>query len=86
MRSEIVYAILAAVPATLACAGQDALPEATETISLSEPEYISGDEDKGFARYDRGSGACNGQSEGGEADTVFVLEDGASLSNVIMYV
>jgi hypothetical protein len=34
--------------------------------------------------YDRGSGACSGQSEGGEKDTVFVLEDGATLRNVII--
>ena len=27
---------------------------------------------------------CGGQGEGGEADTVFVLEDGATLKNVII--
>jgi hypothetical protein len=37
-----------------------------------------------FSKYDRGSGACNGQNEGGEKDTVFVLEDGATLRNVII--
>lgn len=36
------------------------------------------------SEYDRGSGACGGQNEGGEADTVFVLEDGATLRNVII--
>ena len=35
-------------------------------------------------KYDRGSGACNNQVEGGEKDTVFVLEDGATLRNVII--
>ena len=35
-------------------------------------------------QYDRGSGACSGQNEGGEKDTVFVLEDGATLRNVII--
>jgi len=36
------------------------------------------------SEYDRGSGACSGQNEGGEADTVFVLEDGATLRNVVI--
>lgn len=35
-------------------------------------------------KYDRGNGACNNQVEGGEKDTVFVLEDGATLRNVII--
>jgi hypothetical protein len=35
-------------------------------------------------KYDRGSGACKAQTEGGEKDTVFVLEDGATLRNVII--
>jgi hypothetical protein len=37
-----------------------------------------------ISEYDRGSGACNNQVEGGEKDTVFVLEDGATLRNVII--
>jgi hypothetical protein len=36
-----------------------------------------------FFKYDRGT-PCGGQGEGGEADTVFVLEDGATLRNVII--
>jgi hypothetical protein len=36
-----------------------------------------------FVKYDRGT-PCGGQGEGGEADTVFVLEDGATLRNVII--
>jgi hypothetical protein len=35
------------------------------------------------SQYDRGT-PCGGQGEGGEADTVFVLEDGATLRNVII--
>ncbi|KAF8659059.1 hypothetical protein AX16_001931 [Volvariella volvacea WC 439] len=37
-----------------------------------------------YTRYDRGSGACNGQAEGGEADAVFILEEGATLSRVVI--
>ena len=37
-----------------------------------------------ISKYDRGKGACNNQVEGGEKDAVFVLEDGATLRNVII--
>lgn len=48
------------------------LTESTEKTLLITP------------KYDRGNGACNNQVEGGEKDTVFVLEDGATLRNVII--
>ncbi|KAG6916264.1 hypothetical protein DXG01_007608 [Tephrocybe rancida] len=35
-----------------------------------------------YTRYDRGSGACNGQAEGGDSDAVFLLQEGATLSRV----
>ena len=79
-------AILAAVPATLACLGYEGgLPEATGSETLSEPRYIGPGEvfDAGWVKYGRGV-ECGGQSEGGEADTVFVLEEGATLRNVII--
>jgi len=38
----------------------------------------------GWKKYDRGSGACNDQAEGGDADAVFLLEGGATLQNVII--
>jgi pectate lyase len=37
-----------------------------------------------YTRFDRGSGACNGQSEGGDADAVFILQEGATLENVVI--
>ncbi|KAJ6632118.1 pectate lyase-domain-containing protein [Mycena sp. CBHHK59/15] len=37
-----------------------------------------------YTRYDRGSGACEGQTEGGDADAVFLLEEGATLSRVVI--
>ncbi|KAK6216344.1 hypothetical protein LQW54_003547 [Pestalotiopsis sp. IQ-011] len=40
--------------------------------------------DGGWAKYDRGSGACNEQAEGGDADAVFLLRSGATLKNVII--
>lgn len=40
--------------------------------------------DGAWYRYDRGSGACNEQTEGGDADAVFLLKAGATLRNVII--
>lgn len=56
------------LPAALACNGSNNMPEATETISGSEPIEVGEGEvfDGAFARYDRGSGACGEQEEGGE--------------------
>ena len=38
----------------------------------------------GNVRYDRGSGACTGQTEGGDSDAVFLLQAGAVLQNVVI--
>lgn len=35
-------------------------------------------------RFDRGSGACQGQREGGDKDAVFLVEDGATVQNVVI--
>jgi hypothetical protein len=37
-----------------------------------------------YTRFDRGSGACKGQTEGGDSDAVFLLEEGATLSRVVI--
>jgi hypothetical protein len=50
----------------------------------SIPAYLNGKLVLTHSKYDRGSGACKSQTEGGEKDTVFVLEDGATLRNVII--
>ncbi|KAI6778167.1 uncharacterized protein J7T54_002702 [Emericellopsis cladophorae] len=80
-----IASILVAAPLALACVGKDAMPASTGHESLSEPRYIAPGEtfDAGFMTYDRGV-SCGGQAEGGEADTVFVLEEGATLRNVII--
>lgn len=85
--SAKLVALAAALPSAMACLGYDGgLPSSTGTKSLTEPQYIGAGEtfDAGWVKYDRGSGACGGQTEGGEADTVFVLEEGATLKNVII--
>jgi hypothetical protein len=39
----------------------------------------------GNVRYDRGSGACGGQTEGGDKDAVFILQSGATLQCVLFF-
>ncbi|KAH7045330.1 pectate lyase [Macrophomina phaseolina] len=58
------------------------IPSSAGTETLSEPQYITGSFDGGLKTYGRGVDCSSG--EGGEADAVFVLEDGASLSNAII--
>ena len=64
---EVIAAVAFSLPLALACNGQPEIPEATETISNTEPIYVGEGEvfDGAGARYDRGAGACNGQNEGG---------------------
>ncbi|KAL1859042.1 hypothetical protein Daus18300_009680 [Diaporthe australafricana] len=85
--SAKLVALAASLPAAMACLGYDGgIPAASGSKSLTEPQYIAAGQtfDAEWVKYDRGSGACGGQGEGGEADTVFVLEDGATLRNVII--
>ena len=63
-------------------------PSAPTTSSLSKPITVKAGQtytpSQAYTRFDRGSGGCNGQSEGGDADAVFLLEEGATLSRVII--
>ncbi|KAH7129536.1 pectate lyase [Dactylonectria estremocensis] len=52
-------------------------------ISLKEPMSISGSKDMGNKEYDRGR-PCDNDKDNGSKDAVFILEDGATLSNVII--
>jgi hypothetical protein len=75
------------VPATLACLGYEGgVPDPTSVISNNAVIEIAAGQtfDGGWAKYDRGSGACNGQTEGDWEDAVFYLHAGAKLSNVII--
>ncbi|KAK4209312.1 family 3 putative polysaccharide lyase [Rhypophila decipiens] len=40
--------------------------------------------DGGMYQWDRSPSTCHDQAEGGEKDAVFILEDGATLSNVVI--
>ncbi|CEL61023.1 hypothetical protein RSOLAG1IB_04263 [Rhizoctonia solani AG-1 IB] len=58
-------------------------PKASKTTSLKEPMTIKGTFDGKLVRYDRGK-KCSGQKEGGDKDAVFLLEEGATIKNVII--
>ncbi|VUC27683.1 unnamed protein product, partial [Clonostachys rosea] len=61
------------------------MPDSAGSSVLSAPMTIAAGEtfDGGNVMYDRGV-SCTGQEEGGDSDAVFILEKGASLSNVII--
>lgn len=61
------------------------IPAASGTSVLKAAQTIAAGEtfDGGMASFDRGV-SCTGQSEGGDSDAVFILEAGASISNVII--
>ncbi|KAL3420569.1 pectate lyase D 3 [Phlyctema vagabunda] len=61
------------------------LPASSGTSALSAAQTIAAGEsfDGGMVMFDRGV-ECTGQSEGGESDAVFQIEEGGSLSNVII--
>jgi hypothetical protein len=50
-------------------------------ISLSKPSTISGSKDFKNAEYDRGR-KCDTDADTGSDSAVFILENGASISNV----
>ncbi|EEU38652.1 uncharacterized protein NECHADRAFT_8181, partial [Fusarium vanettenii 77-13-4] len=60
-------------------------PQADGTSVLDAPMTIAAGEtfDGKNVMFDRGV-SCTGQDEGGDSDAVFILEAGASLSNVII--
>ncbi|KAG8870667.1 hypothetical protein FRC20_011462 [Serendipita sp. 405] len=62
------------------------LPASSGYVALPTASVISSSFDGGMKRYDRAgsSGACQGQSETGEEDAVFILQSGATISNVII--
>lgn len=75
------------VPVALACLGYEGgVPTPTAHHSNSAVIEVAAGQvfDAGWAKYDRGSGACKGQSEGDWKDAVFYLHSGATLKNVII--
>lgn len=59
------------------------IPASKGTVTLKAPQTVSGTFDGGMKTYGRGV-SCTGQAEGGNADAVFLVEDGGTLQNVII--
>jgi len=60
-------------------------PSASGETQLPSATVISGVFDGGMKRWHRTSySVCQGQTETGEADTIFILENGATLKNAII--
>ncbi|GLB42895.1 putative pectate lyase [Lyophyllum shimeji] len=73
-------------PTIVARALTTTLPASAGYTALPTARVITGSFDGKMVKYDRkgSSGACQEQTETGEADAVFILESGASISNVII--
>ena len=73
MLSPIAFTgLLALLPSAMAClAYTGGVPVATSTKTNSKVITVAAGTtyDGGWARYDRGSGACNDQAEGGKITT-----------------
>ena len=54
-----------------------------DIVSLPEASIITGSEDFGNKEFDRGQ-PCDSDEDTGSENAVFILQDGASLSNVII--
>ncbi|CZR65910.1 related to pectate lyase [Phialocephala subalpina] len=81
---QLSQTILTAILAALAQAQSFNIPTRVGSIiSLSSPMSISGSKDMGNKEYDRGR-PCNSDKDTGSASAVFILENGATLSNVII--
>ena len=52
-------------------------------VSLASPSVISGSKDMGNKEFDRGR-PCDTDADTGSDSAVFILENGATLSNVII--
>ncbi|KAF2444967.1 polysaccharide lyase family 3 protein, partial [Karstenula rhodostoma CBS 690.94] len=75
---------LAVLVASVASAQTLNIPTpAGSVVPLSEPSVITGSEDFGNKEFDRGQ-ACDSDEDTGSNNAVFILEDGASISNVII--
>ena len=86
----LLVAALAAVPAYASPTGQldkraftFPIPASQGSVTYSKAQSISGTFDGGMKTYGRGV-SCTGQQEGGDADAVFLLENGATLKNAII--
>ncbi|KAK3080141.1 hypothetical protein LTS18_003006 [Coniosporium uncinatum] len=81
-----VAAQVVSAPAAANTALQTALPRASGTSALRAVQTIRAGQsfDCGMKLYDRSPSTCSEQAEGGDDDAVFLLQEGATLSNCII--
>ncbi|EWC44467.1 hypothetical protein DRE_06735 [Drechslerella stenobrocha 248] len=60
------------------------VPASSGSTTLPSARVISGTFDGGMIKYDRNPKVCQGQTETGEKDAMFILEAGATIRNVII--
>ena len=76
--------VLVALTAALASAQTLNIPTIVGSkVVLSAPSAISGVRDMGNKEYDRGQ-PCDSDADTGSDNAVFILENGATLANVII--
>lgn len=65
---------------------QTTFPKASGTSALAAAKTLPAGSsfDGGMKQWDRSTNTCQGQTEGGDKDAVFILENGATLSNAII--
>ncbi|KAK3690378.1 pectate lyase [Podospora appendiculata] len=65
---------------------QTTFPTSSGTTNLAAAKTVAASAtfDGGMYQWDRSPSTCNDQAEGGDADAVFILLDGATLSNVVI--
>ncbi|KAL3422830.1 pectate lyase [Phlyctema vagabunda] len=81
---QFKIALLSATMAAVASAQTLNIPTRVgSVVALSAPSTISGSKDYGNKEYDRGI-PCDSDEDTGSASAVFILENGATLSNVII--
>ncbi|KXJ97348.1 pectate lyase [Microdochium bolleyi] len=86
MRASIqsVVVALALSVSSANAAATTTLPASKGAVATNVPIKVSGSYDGGMKKFDRSPSVCQGQTETGEKDAMFVLENGATLSNVII--
>jgi len=65
---------------------QTSFPKSSGTTAMAAVKTIAAGQtfDGGMKQWDRSPSTCSEQAEGGDSDAVFLLEAGATLSNVVI--
>ncbi|UPK95834.1 hypothetical protein LCI18_006769 [Fusarium solani-melongenae] len=81
---KFTAAFVAALVGTSSAAVTKTLPKSAGSTSFPTAVPVKGSYDGGMKRFERSPNVCKGQDETGEKDAMFILENGATLSNVII--